>query len=367
MKLNRKGKVFFVLTLILSVLAIVGAVALFMPWDELSGPKEDVTVEAGTPITLEIFFDSVPDNAVFLTDVSGIDKNVPAIYQLKIGYGSKEADVILRIEDHTGPTGEVIPMTVYSNWKMPEAKECIANLFDLSGVAKIFYTEGDPKFSAGGDYTVSVSATDTYGNTTVFTVPFKIIDDHTPPVITGAKDLVLEGNPDTLNFFAGVTVKDDYDPEPTLKVDDSMVNYTKSGTYDLIYKAVDKAGNIGTAKVKLTVKIEGEEPEENNNSNTTADSNSYYVGDGDPYALAAKIVSGLRKGSDVETARAIFNWVHDTLWFRLLSGTPDYEDAAYRGFTKHSGDCYVYYACCKMLLDEAGIRDITATSTIGFW
>ena len=279
MKLNRKGKVFFVLTLVLSVFAIVGAVALFMPWDELSGPKEDVTVEAGTPITLEIFFDSVPDNAVFLTDVSGIDKNVPAIYQLKIGYGSKEADVILRIEDHTGPTGEVIPMTVYSNWKMPEAKECIANLFDLSGVAKIFYTEGDPKFSAGGDYTVSVSATDTYGNTTVFTVPFKIIDDHTPPVITGAKDLVLEGNPDTLNFFAGVTVKDDYDPEPTLKVDDSMVNYTKSGTYDLIYKAVDKAGNIGTAKVKLTVKIEGEEPEENNNSNTTADSNSYYVGD----------------------------------------------------------------------------------------
>ena len=372
MKLNRKGKLFFVLTIILSVFAIAGIVALIVPWGELAAPKSEVTIEAGTPITLDVFFDVVPDDAMFLTDISGIDQNVPAVYQLKIGYGNSQADVVLRIEDHIGPTGEVIPQEVYSNWKMPEAKDCIANLFDLSGIAKIEYTEGAPKFANGGDYTVSVTATDVYGNSTVFQVPFKIIDDHTPPIISGVKDLTLEGNPDTLNFFAGVTVKDDTDPEPVLKVDDTMVNYTKSGTYEITYKAIDKAGNIGTAKAKLTIKIEGEETEEKNN-NSNYDSNSYYVGDGDPYALAANIVSGLRRGSDVETARAIFNWVHDNLWFRLLSGTPNYEHAAYRGFTKRSGDCYVYYACCKMLLDEAGIPNMrvdrypTYNGNIHYW
>ena len=109
MKLNKRGKLFFVLTIILTVFAIVGIVALIVPWDELAAPKSEATIEAGTPITLDVFFDVVPDDAMFLTDISGIDQNVPAVYQLKIGYCNSQADVVLRIEDHIGPTGEVIP------------------------------------------------------------------------------------------------------------------------------------------------------------------------------------------------------------------------------------------------------------------
>ena len=344
--------------IVLAVVAIVCGIMLFAPVGANAAVKEDVVLEAGTAITLDAFFDNVPMDAVFLTDISGIDITQPAVYQLKIGYGrNKVADVILRIEDHTGPTGEPVPQEIYLNWKMPEAKECVKNLFDLSGVAKVVYTEGTPKFTAGGTYQVSVSATDVYGNTTLFQIPFNMIDDHTPPVIKGVHDLTLEGNPDQLNFYAGVTVTDDYDPDPVLKVDESLVNYTKSGTYDLVYKAMDKAGNISTAKCKLTIKM-SEEEEEEAASNSNTDTGTYYVGDGDPYALADSIVSGLIRGNDVETARAIFNWVHDNLWFRLLSGTPDYEDAAYRGFTRHSGDCFVYYSCCKMLLDAAGIPNM---------
>ena len=344
--------------IVLAAVAVVCGIMLFAPVGANAAVKEDVVLEAGTAITLDAFFDNVPMDAVFLTDISGIDITQPAVYQLKIGYGrNKVADVILRIEDHTGPTGEPVPQEIYLNWKMPEAKDCVKNLFDLSGVAKVVYTEGTPKFTAGGTYQVSVSATDVYGNTTIFQVPFNMIDDHTPPVIKGVHDLTLEGNPDQLNFYAGVTVTDDIDPDPVIKVDESQVNYTKSGTYDLIYKAMDKAGNISTAKCKLTIKM-SEEEEEEAASNSNTDTGTYYVGDGDPYALADSIVSGLIRGNDVETARAIFNWVHDNLWFRLLSGTPDYEDAAYRGFTRHSGDCFVYYSCCKMLLDAAGIPNM---------
>ena len=359
--------------IVFGIIAVVCGIMLFAPVGGNATVKEDVILEAGTAITLDAFFDNVPMDAVFLTDISGIDITQPAVYQLKIGYGhNKVADVILRIEDHTGPTGEPIPQEIYLKWKMPEAKECIANLYDLSGVAKVFYTEGTPKFTTGGTYQVSVSATDAYGNTTLFQVPFTMIDDHTPPVIKGVHDLTLEGNPDQLDFYAGVTVTDDYDPAPVLKVDESLVNYGKGGTYDLVYKAIDKAGNISTVKCKLTINMPVEE-EEDTPSNTSSETGTYYVGDGDPYALAENIVSGLRRGSDVETARAIFNWVHDTLWFRLLSGTPDYEAAAYRGFTRHSGDCYVYYACCKMLLDAAGIPNMRVdrypqyNGNIHFW
>ena len=334
---------------VMAVLIVVFVVSC----DDKTNVKGDVTIEAGTPITLDVFFDEVPADAVFLTDVSGIDPNVPAIYQLKIGYGKNEADVILRIEDHVGPTGEPVPMTLYCGWKMPEAADCVDHLYDLSGIAKIEYQEGVPNLTVGGTYNVPVLVTDVYGNSSVIMVPFTMIDDKTAPVIAGAHDLELTGgNPEGLDFFAGVTVTDDYDTEPVLKVDDSQVNYTVNGEYEIIYQAIDKAGNIGTAKAKLKVTMPVEAQASSN------DNGDYYVGDGDPYAVAKKVMAGLWRDSDVETARAIFNWVHDNLWFRLLSGTRTYESAAYRGFTRHNGDCYVYYACCKMLLDLAGIENM---------
>ena len=125
---------------VMAVLIVVFVVSC----DDKTNVKGDVTIEAGTPITLDVFFDEVPADAVFLTDVSGIDPNVPAIYQLKIGYGKNDADVILRIEDHVGPTGEPVPMTLYCGWKMPEAADCVDHLYDLSGIAKIEYQEGAP-------------------------------------------------------------------------------------------------------------------------------------------------------------------------------------------------------------------------------
>ena len=338
---------------ILCIAACVLAIcsfAIFVACDAKVNIRKEVLIEAGSPITLEAFFEEqVPDNAMFMTDISGIDTNIPAVYQLKISCGNQEEEVVLRIEDHTGPTGNAVPVTIYSNWKMPEASDCVAHLYDLSGIARVEYQEGTPAFTAGGDYSVPVVVTDVYGNSTVIPVPFTVIDDHTAPSILGAHDLELEGNPESLDFFDGVTVSDDYDTEPVLKVDDSLVKYEEEGTYDLIYKAVDKAGNIGTVTVKITITLPAD-----------AEPVTYedYDVSGDPYPLAQSVMAGLWRENDVETARAIFNWVHDTLWFRLLSGERSYEDAAYRGFTRHNGDCYVYYACCKMLLDMAGIENM---------
>ena len=338
---------------ILCIAACVIAIcsfAIFVACDAKVNIKKDVLIEAGTPITLQAFFDEqVPENAMFLTDISGIDTNIPAVYQLKIQCGKQEEDVVLRIEDHTGPTGNAVPVSIYSNWKMPDAADCVAHLYDLSGIARVEYQEGTPAFTASGEYSVPVVVTDVYGNSTVIPVPFTVIADHTAPSIMGAHDLELEGNPDSLDFFDGVTVTDDYDTEPVIKVDDSLVKYEEEGTYDLIYKAIDKAGNIGTVTVKITITLPADaEPVEYED----------YDVSGDPYPLAQSVMAGLWRDSDVETARAIFNWVHDTLWFRLLSGSRSYEDAAYRGFSRHNGDCYVYYACCKMLLDMAGIENM---------
>ena len=85
-----------------AVLAVL-IVVFIVSCDEKANVKEEVMIEAGTPITLDVFFDEVPDNAVFLTDVSGIDTKIPAVYQLKIGYGKKqEADYLSHLGASSG-------------------------------------------------------------------------------------------------------------------------------------------------------------------------------------------------------------------------------------------------------------------------
>ena len=317
----------------------------------------EVVIETGTSINIEDFFKECPDDARFITDVSGIDTNIPAVYKLKVFYSDAfEKDVYLKIEDRTPPKGVAVPQKQFTKAKWPEASECVTFLYDLSGIAKIEYKDGAPKFEETGDYLVSVIITDWYNNQTVIDVPFEVINDCTAPLIRGVHALECNGNPDEVDFYNGIRVVDDYDEFPIMKVDDSLVNYAENGEYEVIYRAIDHVGNMRTVKTKMTVTL----PEEASDSESSGgDYGGYSYGD--PYPLAANILAGLWGGSDVATARNIFNWVHGHIYYQNVYGAQTYTSAAYRGFSRRSGDCYVYYACAKMLLDLAGIPNRMVT------
>ena len=84
--------------------AIVTATVYFTIRDADRNIIKDVTIEAGSQIKIEDFFKDCPEDARFVTDISGIDTNVPSIYMLKVFYDEAfEKDVTLRIEDHTAP------------------------------------------------------------------------------------------------------------------------------------------------------------------------------------------------------------------------------------------------------------------------
>ena len=326
--------------------------------------RKEVVIEAGSRIEISDFFNNCPQDAVFVTDISGIDIAEPAVYQLRVRYDKVlEEDVVLRIEDHTPPEGVAVPQTVYSNWKMPDAEACVDELHDLSGIAKVEYQNGIPKFSKTGKFDVPVSVTDTYGNVTVIMVPFSVTCDKKAPVITGVHDFEVGDDPHDLDFFTGVKVTDDYDDKPVLKVDDSRVNYGKTGEYPVIYSAIDKAGNIGTAKVKIKVTIPGDDEENPYVEEEDLDALYYYYTNHgeEAYGLAENILSGLWGSNDVETAEAIFEWVHSNISYVTVNYYQSYEAAAFRGFSSRTGDCYVYCCCCKMLLDLAGIPNMTVT------
>ena len=299
-----------------------------------------------------------------MTDVASIDTAEPAVYQLKVFYDEAfEKDVVLKIEDHTAPKGIALPKSIYTTWKAPEAADCVGYLYDLSGIAKIEFEE-EPVFKEGGDYNVPVLVTDVYGNTATIDVPFTVIDDRTAPVLTGVKNLEVSIDEEEPDFFEGIEASDDYDEDPVILIDDSKVDYENPGTYTVKYMAIDKAGNSTYQQAELTLKKPA--------NGTSAKVTTNVSGGGDDYSgggsgggsgagtkekaqqLARKILSGLWGKDNVATARNIFNWVHSHIYYAHVPGRPSYAKACYRGFSKRSGDCYVYYACCKMLLDLAG-------------
>ena len=76
------------------------------------------------------------------------------------------------------------------------------------------------------------------------------------------------------------------------------------------------------------------------------------------YSIAEDIMADLWRDNDIDTAYEIFNWVHSNISYQTLTSYESFEEAAFDGFTKRSGDCYVYFACSKMLLDIAGIPNL---------
>ena len=87
-------------------------------------------------------------------------------------------------------------------------------------------------------------------------IVIKVISaDHTAPVFTGVKDIVVEQG-DPVDLKSGVSAKDDIDGEVSFTVayDDTDLDTSSVGKHNLTYTAKDSAGNIATANATIEVK-----------------------------------------------------------------------------------------------------------------
>lgn len=84
-------------------------------------------------------------------------------------------------------------------------------------------------------------------------VPVKVYYDITAPIIEGYQDFTIEVNYNSINYLEHVTITDNKDEAigEALAVDDSLVDLTQVGEYDLMYYATDASGN----EVNVTVKV----------------------------------------------------------------------------------------------------------------
>ena len=187
--------------------------------------------------------------------------------------------------------------------------------------------------------------TDESGNQAQVTATLTVVQDTTPPVISGVENqTVLLG--DTVAYKKGVTVTDDYDEDVELEVDSSQVNPTVAGDYLVTYRATDRSGNTAeaTAYFSFTQPSEYsdlalEEAQEVLDKITTHDM------------------------TQVEVAQAIYDWCRANIAYTAHSDKGDWQKAAVQGFTQRSGDCYVYFATAKAMFEAAGIPNIDVEKT----
>ena len=184
-----------------------------------------------------------------------------------------------------------------------------------------------------------------------------VVNDKQPPVIVGAKNLEVYMG-DAVSYKKGITVTDDLDSKPTLQIDNSQVDLTKVGTYNVTYTATDAAGNKTSVTVKLTVKAKP----------------ANFVDPEVIYAKADAILAQFIRSdmTDREKVEAVYVWtrrsVHLTYGSKpagFVHEEADWLQTAYQLLNRDvaKGDCYFFFAVQKLLLQRLNIPTIDVEKT----
>lgn len=329
----------------LLVLALVADAVLIT----MSAPvRGSVTVEAGTPVTVEAFMKKDAGDAAFADGVSAVDTSVPGKYKVKIVRGGKTYTASLTVEDTVPPTG--VGRTVVALYGAElSAAECVEDVRDATAVTAQWHKAPDME-KLDEPQAVVARLTDAGGNSTDVSVQVTVKYDAEAPVIQGAKDIEAFVG-DSVTYRDGVTVTDDQDPAPSLAIDSGGVNVNAAGTYTVTYTATDASGNSASQAITVTLK----------------DKPAGYVDEQTVYQVAQEYYDAIIDDdmTDMEKAFAIYRWVKYYVNYEDHSDHDYWTVGAYQAFTRMSGDCYIFFSAAKTLLNMAGIEnyDIVKSDT----
>ena len=320
--------------------------ALELGWralcSKITGVASYRVVEAGGPLPeprsfLEKGQTDPEAGAIAYGDTAAVDLCRPGAYPITLMKGDKAYRSEIIVVDTTPPTAEPADQQCLTVDTLP-AESFAANIQDATPVSASYLSQ--PDFASPGVQNVEIRLTDSGGNEITLSAVLTVVEDTTPPVITGARDQRFHVG-DTVAYKKDVTVTDDYDQEVILMVDSSAVNPTQPGQYQVVYSARDRSGNLTALNATFTF--------------TEATEFTERMEEEAEKVLAKITTEGM---SQTEIARAIYQWTKSHIGYTAHSDKEDWEKAAVQGFIQGSGDCYVYFATSKALLEQAGIENI---------
>ena len=300
---------------------------------------EIVQLEYGEQLKVEdVLLDPVHDlDLVDQAQIDEINKSGIGTYTITSTIGERTAECTVVVADTTGPELELRDVQVLLGGSA-KVDKFVVSAKDISGVADVrLVTELD--FNTEGKQTVVIEAEDIYGNITCKETTLYVVEDFTPPKISGASKALSVAKNSKVDFLKGVSAYDEKDGTCQVTCNSNSVNMKVAGTYYVTYTAVDNSGNKATVKRKIIVQHDKE----------------------DTAAMVREIAASL--GNDPEKlrdyVRSKIRYNHD--W----GGT----DPVWYGFTNKVGNCYVHACCLKAIFDLKGIesRLIWVTNKSHYW
>lgn len=323
-------------TLIILVPALVIIINLFS-----SKVKKAVTVEAGAEaLNVSDFIKSKKNSGIFVADLSKNNLSTPGVYDVKIQIGKKVYSSRVEVEDTIAPTGKTTDLEIWADEKV-EAGEFVQNVIDATDV-DIYFAE-EPDFDKIGRQEILIILEDTSGNRTQLEALLNIKKDAEPPEIIGVQDQTVYVGA-KISYRQGVTVTDNRDENVDLRIDSSGVNSKRIGTYEVVYSAVDSAGNTTTetAIINVIEKPVSIVTEEELND------------------LVDKVLANIFNEDMMEIDRlwAIYRWTRTHIIYTGDSDKTNWVKEAARGIQNGRGDCFTYYATSRALLTRAGFGNM---------
>ncbi len=305
--------------------------------------KDKLEVNLGDALpAAEEFLVEEGSKIFFVTDISGIDTSVPQNYSVFFVVDGEYAQATLSIDDYEAPTVTTRVVEEWLNHSVPVEKFVESAIDNSTEVEMDFKTE--PDWSQPGGQSVTIVASDEKGNTAEYTTTLVLLKDTKAPVVSASNLDVIVG--DVVSYRRAVDCYDNASPaeELTLSVENSQVNLNAVGNYEVTYTVTDFAGNSTSVVAKVNVV---EEPPLWN----------------DEALLKEKAIAVLNSilhenMSEYEKAEAIFNWVNKNIRFINFSEKDNYARGAYEGLFLQEGDCFVYAATSKYLLELANITNL---------
>ena len=343
------------------------------PENNESSSHIDTIAPTITGIDFEVFLHSTPDYLSQITVTDNEDPNpsvdvntmavlldtigtYPIIYTATDSAGNSTSLTIYvsviekDIPDTTPPVINAIIQSVMQ-YDSVDFTRLVSVLDNRDALPTLTYNADAVLLDTPGIYDITYIATDCAGNSSTYTLSLTVVfKDITPPVVSGSDFAITVG--DTVSYKKQITVQDDSDPNPEIKVDNSSVLLDTPGTYPIIYTVPDASGNSTVFTIQLT--IQKKDP---------------VVGANEEYVLlqARKILDQItdESMSKLQVAYTIYRWTKNNIGYVDTSDKTNWVVGAYDGFKNRSGDCYTYFAVSKALLTAAGIetRDVVKNRT----
>ncbi len=196
-------------------------------------------------------------------------------------------------------------------------------------------------FTAYGKHEVELILTDERDNSYSYVTTLDLIEDTTPPTLSGLKDMIAYLGGGGVSYLSGVTATDNCDGAVSITVNTDDVDLKKVGIYTVIYTATDAAGNVTTLNRTLAV-YEQEITEQM------------------LYDLLDPIIASIISDdmNVKQQLREIYDYVYENVAYVSTSDKSSWVRAAYDGLQKRQGDCFTYFALSKAMMERLGIQNL---------